>query len=281
MSWQAQLSLRYWHDGAGTRAQHVHEGPLRVLKALYPEGPQCCQHVIVHPPSGLVGGDGLTLSIQLEAGTQALLTTPGATRFYRSEGAWAEQTVQAQLAEGSRLEWLPQETLVYNGALARNRLQFVLAPGAEMIGCDVVALGLPEAGLPFAAGVIEQALQVQVSPPLTGWVERARVSSDDAALLHSPAGLASRGVWGLLWWAQGMALDPARRDQLLEAAREAIAASPLAPYAGATQVQPNVVVVRGLAERAEPLAQLLRAVRSRWRQQAWHAQRGDVRLWAT
>ena len=85
-------------------AHDRHEGPLRVLQPLYPEGPGICHHVLVHPPGGVVAGDELHISATLQPGAHALVTTPGATRFYRSEGLQALQQTRLQLAEGARLE---------------------------------------------------------------------------------------------------------------------------------------------------------------------------------
>ena len=89
---------------AHTGAHDRHEGPLRVLQRLYPEGSGICHHVLVHPPGGVVGGDGLHLDVRLDAGARALITTPSATRFYRSEGALALQHSRLKLADGARLE---------------------------------------------------------------------------------------------------------------------------------------------------------------------------------
>ena len=158
--WRAHLALHYTRDGERTIALDRHEGPLRVLQRLYPEGPGICHHVIVHPPGGIVGGDELHVDVRVDAGAHALLTTPGATRFYRSAGARALQQVRLQVGADARLEWLPLETLVYDGALARNRQCFVLGDGAEMIGWDLLALGLPAAGEDFDRGSFAQHLEM-------------------------------------------------------------------------------------------------------------------------
>ena len=111
MSWHAQLQLDYTHESARTVARFRHDGPLRILQSLYPEGDAVCHNVLVHPPGGLVGGDTLNINVTAAAGSHGLITTPGATRFYRSEGESAIQRTNITLAAGARLEWLPLETI--------------------------------------------------------------------------------------------------------------------------------------------------------------------------
>ena len=84
-TWRAELSLNYTRSSERTVVHAKHSGPLRVLQSLYPEGDAVCHNVLVHPPGGLVGGDTLDIALHLDAQTHALVTTPGATRFYRSE----------------------------------------------------------------------------------------------------------------------------------------------------------------------------------------------------
>jgi urease accessory protein len=277
MPWHAHLQLDYTHDGHATTALDRHEGPLRVLQRLYPEGPAICHHVLVHPPGGIVGGDTLQLDARLSTCSHALITTPGATRFYRSAGPMARQQVDATVGEGARLEWLPLETIAYDGCAADNALRFELAPGAEMIGWDLLALGLPAAGQAFARGSFVQSLSV------TGaWLERGRIDAADALLLDSPLGWAGKRVLATLWFAAGSALAVPRRDALLDAAREQAAAhDALSRHAGATALHERVVVLRVLADRVEPAMALLAAVRAAWRGVAWGLAANPPRVWRT
>ena len=274
MSWHASLRLHYRRDGAATRAFAEHHGPLRVLKALYPEDAAVCHHTVLHPPSGIVGGDVLDLSLILEANAHAVLTTPGASRFYRCEGVDATQLVSATLAPESRLEWLPQENIAYSGTRMVNRQTFALAPGAEMMGWDMLALGLPASHAPFAAGCVWQRLEISGV-----WLEQARIDASDALLLNSPLGLAGHRAMATLWWAAGSSLVPQRVAIALEAARALLAHGGV--VAGVTQVHPQVVVLRALAQQTEPVSQLLRAVRLVWRQTLWGAAAVEPRVWAT
>ena len=152
MTWHARLELRARHDGGRCTVHAAHEGPLRVLKTLHPEGDAIAHQVIVHPPGGIVGGDHLKVALDLQSHAHMVITTPGATRFYRSDGADGVQQVSARLHAHARLEWLPLESIAHSGCLATNHAEFHLEPGAEMIGWDVLALGLPASGEAFAAG---------------------------------------------------------------------------------------------------------------------------------
>ena len=227
MAWLARLHLQYSsRDGPGPQERTVvharHEGPLRVMKSLYPEGPAVCHTVLIHPPSGLVGGDTLELELDLATGCHGVVTTPGATRFYRSTGASASQSLLARLEPGARLEWLPLENIAYSGCQGQNRIRFELAAGAELMAWDVTALGLP---------------------------------------------------------ASGQAIDRARRDELLEAARQQIAGHDLAAWAGVTAPNGRIIVLRVLSEMVEPAMDLLRQVRGAWRELAWHLPALSPRVW--
>ena len=274
--WRGQLNLAYRRRAARTVSHDEHSGPLRVLRALYPEGEGICHHVLVHPPGGVVGGDQLHLHARLQEGAHALLTTPGATRFYRSDGAVALQHTRLQVADGARLEWLPMEAIAFSGCQAVNQVHCELAPGAEMMGWDVLALGLPAAGQPFKAGCFEQQIEL---PGV--WLERGRIAAHDLALLHGPLGWAGHTVMATLWFAAGAALAAARRDELLEAARRAMGEHALAATAGVTSPQQSVVVLRALAPRVEPAMQLLMQVRAAWRAGAWGLAAEPPRIWRT
>ena len=152
MTWIAGLKIDYSLEDHRTVARFVHDGPLRILQSLYPEGDAVCHNVLVHPPGGLVGGDTLDVRVKVGPGAHGLVTTPGATRFYRSEAGLATQQVHAQVQEGGRLEWLPLEALAFNHCDALNLARFELAPAAELIAWDVTALGLPNAQQPFEHG---------------------------------------------------------------------------------------------------------------------------------
>ena len=276
MAWHAQLDLDYRLEAGRTVARHVHTGPLRILQSLYPEGDAICHNVLVHPPGGLVGGDTLDLNIAVAEGAHGLVTTPGATRFYRSDGELAVQRTTLRVDESARMEWLPLETIAYSGCLAENRLSVSLAPGAELLGWDVTSLGLPLADKPFEAGHFCQ------HPEVSGvWLERANIKAIDALLLNSPVGLAGHRCFATLFFIAGSKLDRQRRQHALDTARSVIEAHPLCATAGATSPDGQVVLVRVLAPVVEPAMALLRSVWLAWRRELWLLDNSSPRIWAT
>ena len=122
IGWHAALQLDYQRKADRTDVAHLHKGPLRVLKSLYPEGPEICHTVLVHPPSGLVGGDRIDIRLTVNPQAHALITTPGATRFYRTEKGLASQEVVAKVCHNAKLEWLPLETIAYNNCQGLNKV---------------------------------------------------------------------------------------------------------------------------------------------------------------
>lgn len=274
MPWHATLDLHYQSAAGRTALQHRHQGPLRILKSLYPEGEGICHNVVVHPPGGLVGGDRLDIGVRVDTGAHGLISTPGATRFYRSNGPEAAQRVRLSVAAGARLEWLPLETIAYPDCVARNTLSLALDEGAECLGWDVCALGLPAAGEPFVRGVLHQ----QVEWPGV-WLERARIDASDTRLLDGPVGLAGQRALGTLWLASGTPRDAAAREALLEAAREALTGADLTVFAGATSPDPRLIVVRALAPQVEPLMAAFQAAWARLRTRAWGTGQVPPRIW--
>ena len=282
MTWQARLALDYSLLAGKTVAHFEHTGPLRILRSLYPEAESICHNVIVHPPGGLVGGDTLDLQFQVACGAHGLVTTPGATRFYRSDGAPALQRTRLTLATEARLEWLPLEAIAYSGCQAENQLTMTLGAGAELIGWDVTALGLPAAGQLFAGrepGQLDGRFTQHLELPGV-WLERAHIHAGDALLLNSPLGLNGHHCFASMFFVTGSMLSRQRRDMALDTARAVINTHSLDATAGATSPDGRVVVVRALAPMVEPVLDLFKQVRLAWRAQLWQLPPVNPRIWA-
>ena len=276
MGWQARLRLDYRNEGGRSVARFEHHGPLRILQSLYPEGDGICHNVLVHPPGGLVGGDTLDIRVTVGRGAHGLVTTPGGTRFYRSSGEPALQQSHLRLEAGARMEWLPLETILYSGCRATNRLSFVLAPDAELIGWDITALGLPHSGQAFTRGQFCQHIEL---PGV--WLERGVIDARDSRWLNSPLALAGQHCLASIFFAAGGAIDRARRELALDSARQVLGTHALNAQAGATSPNPQIVVVRALAPHVEPARDLLKKVWAVWRQTLWNKAAVVPRVWAT
>ncbi|QLL14102.1 urease accessory protein UreD [Pseudomonas chlororaphis] len=195
-SWHAELELGYARFGDSTRpVQRRHKGPLRVQKHLYAEGPEVCQHIIVHPPGGIAGGDRLQIRASVERDAWAQLTSPGAAKWYRATGP-AYQTLDLSVAAGATLEWLPQETIVFSAAQAELSTRIELQGDARLFYWDLVALGRPASDERFDLGHFQSHLDIRRDGQLL-WHERQRIVGGDG-LLDSPIGLDGQPVFATL-----------------------------------------------------------------------------------
>lgn len=195
-SWHAELDLGYARFGDCTRpVQRRHQGPLRVQKHLYAEGPEVCQHIIVHPPGGIAGGDRLDISAHVGPDAWAQLTSPGAAKWYRAAGP-AYQQLTLSVAPGATLEWLPQETIVFSAAQAELSTSIDLQGDARLFYWDMVALGRPASGERFDQGHFQSRLDIRRDGQLL-WHERQRIVGGDG-LLDSPIGLDGNPVFATL-----------------------------------------------------------------------------------
>jgi len=275
MAWRAELKLDYTRESQRSVARYLHQGPLRILQSLYPEGDQICHNVLVHPPGGLVGGDILDIQITVAEGAHGLISTPSATRFYKSGGQAALQQVVATLDPGARLEWLPLEAIAYNDCEATNRAVFNLAPSAELITWDVTALGLPSSNMAFTQGHFQQHIEISGV-----WLERGNIRGDDTRWLNSPLGLAGDKCIASLVFASGSTIEPQRATQALEAARDVIETHPLRLQAGITCAHPQVIVLRVMSPLVEPTMDLLKKVWAVWRHTLWYLPSTPPRIWS-
>ena len=211
-SWKARLALDFaFQDDKTVLAGRSHDGPLVVQKPLYPEGREVCHAIVVHPPGGIAGGDELSLRVKTGEGASTLLTTPGAAKWYRSAGPWAKQNVAFDV-QGA-LEWLPQESIVFDGALADSAYDVDLGARAGFIGWDIVCLGRTGSGEKFSRGTFRSSVQVRREGRLL-WRERGRIDGG-GRLLDSPAGLAGSPVFGTLF-AAALNFNKKILDQLRE-----------------------------------------------------------------
>jgi len=211
--WHGSLNLVYAEQNGTTQLRHNQaQAPLKVQRPFYPEGSEVCHSVILHTAGGIVGGDRLSLNFHLEPNAQALITTAAASKIYRSNGLQARQTIQMQVDAGACLEWLPQETIVFNGAIYRQDLRIELAPGATWLGWEIARFGRSARGERFLQGEWRSHTEVwQQGRPL--WIDRQWLPGKEE-IFNSPHGLAGQPVVASLAWV-GQPVSP----EIVEKAR--------------------------------------------------------------
>ncbi|MGM0785312.1 MAG: urease accessory protein UreD [Pseudomonadota bacterium] len=250
--WAASLELGFAARRDVTRMVTArHQGPLRVQRPFHPEGREGACHVyLLHPPGGLVSGDALAISARVEAGAQALLTTPAASKLYRADShgvAWSQHT-RLSVADRGLLEWLPQETIAFDGTSGEQTTEIELAAGARCLGWEVLALGCPASGLPYVSGGIDQRFRVtHDGKPL--WLERQPLDP------HHPRfaghwGQGGSSVQATLWT---VGLDD--EADAIGALRQALQASPR----WAVTVRHGVLLLRYLGQERNEAWQLCEA----------------------
>jgi urease accessory protein len=273
--WPAELHLRFARNRMRTvLVENRHSGPLLVQKALYPEGAQVCHAVIVHPPGGIAGGDELTVEIDLEANSSAVLTTPSATKWYKAPHQGCRQQTSIRLAKGSTLDWLPQENIFYNATHAVSTFTLQVELGATAIGWEIGLLGRQESGERWTQGSLRFMTAIERTGGLPLWVERMRLDAS-ASLREAPQGLYGFNAFGSLW-AIGTECTAAVAEEL---------ASDL-PFetelrAGVTALPEGMLLVRGLAHDVDRLRQLMMDCWVRLRPLVHGLPSQRLRLWAT
>lgn len=271
--WQARLALRFAAGGARTElVARQHVGPLRVQRPFYPEGDAACHVYILHPPGGVVGGDTLDISVDLERNARALLTTPAATKLYRSGGPRAHLHQTFRAAAGSCLEWLPQETIAFSGAIAELHTRVELDAGARFLGWEMLCLGRPASNERFERGEIGQRIEVVHDGKLV-YRERGRYRAG-SAVLDAAWGLQGQPVVGTFLCA---GRDLAAQLPQLRAAVEARPAAGLA----AVSCMGGVTVIRYLGPSTEEGRGVFARVWEALRPLACELPASAPRIWST
>lgn len=223
----------------------------------------------MHPPGGVAGGDRLRFSIQLGQGSDVLLTSVGAAKWYNGFGRPSFQEVIACIAPGARLSWLPLENILYDGALVDLRAHFSLTDDATLFYGDVVCLGRPASGEAFASGHWRQCTEIERDGRLI-WCEHV-VMDAASALVAAPAGLCGHRVVGTVVYAG---------PHVPSALHAAVLALNVDGSAAAAQL-PDVWLARFVGDTTEAAQRWLRAVRALLHPHTHGGEARDPRIWVT
>lgn len=194
-NWQGKLHLIYGKRQGKTLVNHAFaSAPLRIQRPFYPEGEGICHSVVLHTAGGIVGGDILKQNLELERSSHALVTTPAAAKVYRSNGQQAQQEIDLKVGENACLEWLPQENIIFNGAVFQQQMKVELAPGAKYLGWEINRFGRTARGEKFLQGNWRSHTEVwQGGKPL--WIDRQWLPGSETTF-HSANGLAGKPIVG-------------------------------------------------------------------------------------
>lgn len=252
--WHGSLDLGFaWRHDSTQLIRSQAQAPFKVQRPFYPEGAAVCHSVVLHTAGGMVGGDRLSSKIQLEPDAQALITTAAASKVYRSHGLTAAQTIEIQVGDRACLEWLPQETILFQNAQYQQTLRVELAPTATWLGWEITRLGRSARGEQFLSGEWRSRTEVwQQGRPL--WIDPQHLIGSET-LVQSPHALAGQAVVGCFALI-GHAVEP----ELVNQARSLWQAGNYPGEAGVTRLMSGLLCrYRGPASNAA----------RRWFMQVW------------
>mgnify|MGYP000412740288 CR=1 FL=1 len=186
--WKGFLSFTFVESGNRTVVKDKkHFGPL-VLQRPYYQEINRPSVLVIHPPGGVVGGDVLEVDILMKPGSRGLVSTPAATKFYRSNDRLAKQTQKISMSTDCELEWLPQETLFFNQSISENKLTFNLQEkNNRLIAWDIVGLGRPARNEGFNDATLFQSLELFIANELV-FIDRLQIENN-SSLINSASGL--------------------------------------------------------------------------------------------
>lgn len=195
--WHGSLNLIYGKLNNTTQIlASQNQAPLKIQRPFYPEGSEVCHSVILHTAGGVVGGDRLFIHITLQPTAHVLITTAAAGKIYRSNAQLAQQNISIKVDTQACLEWLPQPTILFNGAEYQQNLKVDLAPEASWISWEIIRFGRSASGERFLAGNWRSYTEVwQQGYPL--WIDR-QLLKGGSEMVDSFLGLAGYSVVGCL-----------------------------------------------------------------------------------
>ena len=267
--WEARLAIGLQSvDGRTRVTRREHRGPLVIQKPFYPRGFPGCELIVVHPPGGIVGGDHLRLEVDVGPQARALITTPGATKFYRSTSAFGVQETRLRVAEGATLEWTPQESILFDWSHSQIQTEVMLEGSARFLGWEMTALGRPAARAFFEHGLCCQRFELsRDGKPI--FIERSEYAGGSESI-HGRFG------WGGLT-ALGVMVGTHCDSSHLEHVRTLLSQASNGHDHVAATLRDDLLIVRSLARGTRTILELFSGLREAFLAEAVK----PPRIWAT
>ncbi len=267
--WIAELELRFSKSKSKTfLSTRKHIGPLTIQRPFYPEG-DLCHLYLLHPPGGIVGGDQLSIEVNTDSNSSSLLTTPGATKVYRTSDH-KHSTINQNfiVAEDSSFEWLPMETIVFPGANSQFSSKLLLSGNARVAAWEVYCLGRPAINESFDFGSLNFSFEL--------WRDGMPILLDklmiDKTELESVVGLRGFPVFGTF-------IISKTNKKVLETVRTMMIETDSC-VTGVTQIE-DIIIVRSLAKKTYLMQDLFKKIWQTVRPLVFEREASIPRIWAT
>jgi urease accessory protein len=182
--------IAFKFERGGTRLDRLFQSgaaKIRLPLAVVGEPPQA---VLINTAGGLTGGDRMSTEVTVGANCSAVVTTQACEKIYRASSDRAEIETRLTVADGARLDWLPQETILFDGARLARRLDADLAPDAELLLVEATVFGRAARGEIIRSGLFTDRWRIRRDGRLV-FADDLRFDFSDADLLSRPAVLAS------------------------------------------------------------------------------------------
>lgn len=248
-------------------------GPYTVQRSLYPENNGICHLILLHPPGGLVEGDNLNLNVDCLAKSHSLITTPSAGKVYQCQANDAGQIQKFTVRAGAKLEWFPQEMILYNKSLSALSTEIDLVDDGQFAGWEIVCLGRQIANDFFQQGRVVQSIALsRNSKPVL--LERFDLAATDLALRSQKWGLADNSVFGTF-------IMTGVSEQHCEMAQTLIDDLGQTECCIGLTLLNDVLVCRGLSNQSRHLKKTFSQIWSALRREVLGVAAHEPRIWST
>ena len=267
--WIAELELHFSRSSSKTFLSKRRQiGPLTVQRPFYPED-GVCHLYLLHPPGGIVGGDELSIEVNAETDSNVLITTPGATKIYRTiKDRFSIIKQDIVVEDGATLEWLPMETIIFPGANSKFSTKFSLHGNARIAAWEVQCLGRPVIDEKFDSGKLKFSFELwKDGNPII--IDRLKIDQSD---LNNIAGLRGFPVFGTF-------VISAMNNDVLELVRNMMPTTESC-IGGATQID-DIIIIRCLGLKTNLIQELFRNIWTEVRHLVIERESIMPRIWLT